>query len=203
MKREQDHFGRRAKREGFPSRAVYKIQEIDRRLGLLRRGQRVLDLGAAPGSWTLHACERVGASGVVVAVDLQAIGVPVPAHARVVCADAFALDPAELVRVAGGRFDVVLSDMAPSTSGQRHRDQARSHELLLRALAVADAVLAPGGAFVGKVFQGPDTDAARAAMRAAFGQVRTLKPDASRKESIEVFLAGLGRRPRPAPAARG
>lgn len=194
MKREQDHFGRRAKREGFPSRAIYKIQEIDRRLGLLRRGQRVLDLGAAPGSWTLHACDRVGATGVVVAVDLQPLTVPLPPHAHVLCGDMLAMDPADLERLAGGAFDVVLSDMAPNTSGQRHRDQLRSHELYMRALTTAEAVLAPGGSFVGKIFQGPDNEAARAATRALFAQVRGLKPDASRKESYEIFLAGIGRR---------
>lgn len=194
MKREQDHFGRRAKREGFPSRAIYKIQEIDRRLGLLRRGQRVLDLGAAPGSWTLHACDRVGPSGVVVAVDLQALTIPLPPHAHALCADVLALDPSELERIAGARFDVVVSDMAPSTSGQRHRDQTLSHDLYMRALAIAEVALVPGGSFVGKIFQGPDIEAARTATRALFAQVRALKPDASRKESYEIFLAGIGRR---------
>jgi 23S rRNA (uridine2552-2'-O)-methyltransferase len=190
VKRGQDHWGRRAKREGFPSRAIYKIQEIDRRLGLLRPGARVLDLGAAPGSWTLHASSRVGPAGTVVAVDLQDLSVALSANARVVRADVFALDPSELA--AGAAFDVVLSDMAPKTTGQRHRDQLRSHDLYLRALAIAEQLLAPGGAFVGKIFQGPDFEAARTATRASFAEVRTLRPDASRKESYEIFLAGLG-----------
>ncbi len=198
MSRAQDHFGRRAKREGFPSRAIYKLQELDRRLGLLRPGQRVLELGAAPGSWTLHACERVSGSGKVVAIDLQPITIALPRHARVICADVMTLTPDQIGEDA--RFDVVLSDMAPNTSGQRHRDQFFSYELYMRALTLAETLLVPGGSFVGKIFQGPDFDAARAATRALFEQVRLLKPDASRKESYEIFLAGL-RRSSPPPTS--
>jgi len=188
-RRPQDHFGRRARREGFPARSVYKLQELDRRLGLLRRGARVLDLGAAPGSWTLWAAERVGEQGRVIAVDLQAIDVALPRQVRTHQADIFTLSAADL----GGpsSFDVVLSDMAPATTGQRHLDQYRSFELFTHALSLARAVLAPGGSFVGKIFQGPDSGEAQRAVAAAFEKARLLKPDASRAESYEVFLAGL------------
>ena len=188
-RRPQDHFGHKAKREGYPARSVYKLQEIDKRTGLLRRGQRVLDLGAAPGSWTLYAAERVGREGKVLGIDLNEARVGLPPQASFRAMDVFALDFAS--ELGPGSFDVVLSDMAPHTSGQRHRDQFRSYELYMRALEIARAVLVPGGAFVGKIFQGPELEQARAATKEGFATVRTLKPEASRSESFEIFLAGL------------
>jgi len=188
-RRPQDHFGHKAKREGYPARSVYKLQEIDKRTGLLRRGQRVLDLGAAPGSWTLYAAERVGREGKVLGIDLNEARVGLPPQASFRAMDVFALDFAS--ELGPGSFDVVLSDMAPHTSGQRHRDQFRSYELYMRALEIARAVLVPGGAFVGKIFQGAELEEARAATKEGFATVRTLKPEASRSESFEIFLAGL------------
>jgi len=185
--RPQDHFGRRAKTQGYPARSVYKLEEIDRRLKLLRPGQRVLDLGAAPGSFSLYAAERVGASGSVVGVDLQEIRIAAPKHVRFLQLDVAQLDP---VTLGIAQFDVVLSDMAPHTSGQRHRDQYLSFELYMLALRAAERLLAPGGRFVGKIFQGPELEQARAATRLALGSARIFKPEASRSESFEIFLAG-------------
>ena len=187
--RPQDHFGRRAKREGYPARSVYKLAEIDRRLRLLRPGMRVLDLGAFPGSWTMYAADKVGGKGRVIGVDLTKHEGALPPNAEIRQGDAFALDPGAI-----GTFDVVLSDMAPSTSGQKQLDQYRSFELFMRALDVATKVLVPGGAFVGKIFQGGDFPAAKKAVAAAFEDVRVIRPEATRKESYETFLAGLGRR---------
>ena len=192
-RRPQDHFGDRAKREGYPARSVYKLQEIDRRLQLLRRGQRVLDLGAAPGSWTLYAAERVGREGKVVSLDLNEIRVGLPPQASFRALDVFKFDAQ--AEFGSAAFDVVLSDMAPHTSGQRHRDQFGSYELYMQALRIAHAVLASGGAFVGKIFQGPDLESARAATREDFGSVRIVKPDASRTESFEIFIVGTARKP--------
>ncbi|MBZ0120188.1 MAG: RlmE family RNA methyltransferase, partial [Sandaracinaceae bacterium] len=178
------------KREGYAARSVYKLQEIDRKLRLLRPGARVLDLGAYPGSWTTYAAERVGPSGRVLGVDLQLFRGTLPANAEIRQGDALALD------LDDGPFDVVLSDMAPSTTGHRFTDQARSFELFMRALEIATRLLAPGGSFVGKIFQGPDFQAARKAVAEAFEEVRILKPEASRSESYEVFLAGRRMKPR-------
>lgn len=189
-RRPQDHFGERAKREGYPARSVYKLQEIDRRAQLLRRGHRVLDLGAAPGSWTQYAAQRVAREGKVVSIDLNPARIALPAHVTFQVRDIFQLDArAEL---GEGSFDVVLSDMAPHTSGQRHRDQFGSYELYMRALEIAGQVLVPSGSFVGKIFQGPELEQAREATRACFDAVRIIKPEASRSESFEVFLVGLG-----------
>lgn len=188
-RRPQDHFGERAKREGYPARSVYKLQEIDRRVQLLRRGQRVLDLGASPGSWTQYAAKRVEREGKVVGIDLNPARIALPPHVTFQARDIFELDAQ--VELGPGCFDVVLSDMAPHTSGQRHRDQFGSYELYMRALEIASLVLVTGGSFVGKIFQGPDVEAARAATRQHFKTVRFIKPEASRSESYEVFLIGL------------
>jgi len=158
---------------------------------LFKKGYRVLDLGASPGSWTLYAAERVGPSGRVLGVDLQDLAIALPPQAEARTLDAFQVDAETL----GGPFDLVLSDMAPKTSGQRHADQYRSYELVMRALELAKTVLEPGGVFVAKIFQGAEFEDARNALREVFDKVRILRPEATRDESYEVFLVGLGFRP--------
>ncbi len=190
-RRRQDAYGKRARREGFPARSIYKLEEIDRRTRILRSGHRVLDLGAAPGSWTMYAAQRVGPKGRVLGFDLTPFEGTLPPHAEIRVADAFALDIGELGEAP---FDVVLSDMAPATTGQKHADQYRSYELAMRALAIAKTALRPGGSFVAKIFQGGEFPAAQKAMREAFEKVRVIRPEAVRTESYEVFLVGLGRR---------
>ena len=155
---------------------------------MFKKGQRVLDLGASPGSWTLYAAEQVGPRGYVLGLDLEHPQVALPPQAEIRRIDAFAVDPEAL----GGPFDLVISDMAPKTSGQRHADQYRSYELVMRALDLAKTVLVPGGTLVAKIFQGPELEEARSAMRETFGKVRIIRPKATRDESYEVFLVGLG-----------
>jgi 23S rRNA (uridine2552-2'-O)-methyltransferase len=187
-----DSFTKAAKAQGYPARSVFKLEEIDRRTRLLKKGQRVLDLGAAPGSWSKYAAERVGPSGRVLAIDLSEISAVMPAHVECVQGDVFALSAEELGRA--GPYDVVLSDMAPATTGTRFADQARSFELFVRALEVAEKVLAPGGAFVGKIFMSEDFARAKERTRALFTEVRVLRPEATRSQSYEVFVVGLGRK---------
>jgi 23S rRNA (uridine2552-2'-O)-methyltransferase len=194
-RRHQDSFGRRAKREGYAARSVYKLEEIDRKVGLLRRGARVLDLGAYPGSWTSYAADRVQQEGKVLGVDLTPFRGSLPPWAEIRQGDVYELDLDELG--GAGAFDVVMSDMAPSTTGHRFTDQARSFNLFMRALEVASGVLAPGGAFVAKLFQGPDFEDAKRAVAERFDKVRIVKPKATRSESIEVFVCGLGFRGAP------
>jgi len=127
----------------------------------------------------------------VLGIDLKDPEVTLPPHAEIRTLDAFEVDPESL----GGPFDLVVSDMAPKTSGQRHADQYRSYELVMRALQLTKAVLEPGGAFVAKIFQGAEFEDARNAVREVFGKVRIIRPEATRNESYEVFLVGLGFRP--------
>lgn len=190
-----DSFTRAAKAQGYPARSVFKLEEIDRRTRLLRAGQRVLDLGAAPGSWSKYAAERVGPKGRVLAVDLSEINAAMPAHVERIQGDVFALAAEELGRA--GPYDVVVSDMAPATTGTRFADQARSFELFMRAVDVAEKMLAPGGSFVGKLFMGEDFARARDRLRDLFDEVRVLRPEATRSQSYEVFLVGLRRKQGP------
>jgi 23S rRNA (uridine2552-2'-O)-methyltransferase len=169
---------------------VFKLEEIDRRVGLLRRGQRVLDLGAAPGSWSLFSSQRVGPEGRVLAVDLAEIHQSLDPNVTVLRADLRELDPEVLGSHAP--FDLVLSDMAPNTSGSKVRDQTLSLELYLLALSTAVRLGKPGSSFVGKLFMGPDFQAAERATREHYAKVRVLRPQGTRARSSEVFVVGMG-----------
>ncbi len=192
--RTKDQFGAKARADGYPARSVYKLEEIDRRTQLLRRGQAVLDLGAFPGSWSMFAAKKVGSKGTVLAVDLQPFDAPLAPNIETARADLRELEP--LFEVGGllhGRpFDVVLSDMAPSTTGQRQLDMYRSFDLAMNALEVARRALADGGAFVAKIFQGAEFPQAHKAVKDQFARVRVLRPEATRSQSYEVFLVGIG-----------
>ncbi len=188
-----DRFTRAAKDAGFPARSVFKLEEIDRRVRLLRGGMRVLDLGATPGSWSMYAAQKIGPSGHLLAVDLEPMPVVLPPHAVFVQADALSLANEELERFAP--YDVVLSDMAPRTSGNRISDQARSFELFMRALSVATALGAPGGSFVGKIFMSDDLPAARTELRRQYDSERLIRPEGTRSVSMEIFAVGSGKRP--------
>jgi 23S rRNA (uridine2552-2'-O)-methyltransferase len=190
-----DAFTKAAKAQGYPARSVFKLEEIDRRVRLFRPGQRVLDLGAAPGSWSMYAAQKIGKGGKLLAVDLTAINVPLGDNARFTQGDALSLANADLSLFAP--YDVVLSDMAPSTTGSRLADQTRSFELFMRALGVAEALGAPNGAFVGKLFMGDDFGPAREALRKLYDEVRTLRPEGTRSNSFEVFLVGLHKKAAP------
>jgi 23S rRNA (uridine2552-2'-O)-methyltransferase len=187
-----DHRTRSAKAAGYPARSVFKLEEIDRRVRLLRGGQHVLDLGAAPGSWSKYVAERIGPSGRLLCVDLVPLAVPLPASARVLCGDVLLLGRETLAELAP--YDVVLSDMAPHTSGSKSADSWRSCELFERALELAASTLKPGGSFVGKIFMGESFEQARAKTRAGFDEVRVIRPETTRTVSVEVFLVGLGAR---------
>ena len=149
----------------------------------------MLDLGASPGSWSVYAAERVGPRGSVRGIDLNPHNSALPEHAKIEVGDVYALKPEAL-----GRYDVVLSDMAPKTSGQRHADQFNSYQLYMRALEIASVVLKDGGHFVGKIFDGAEFDDAKTATRAHFDKVRVIRPKATRDVSYELFIVGLGRR---------
>jgi 23S rRNA (uridine2552-2'-O)-methyltransferase len=185
-----DAFFQRARREGFAARSVYKLEEIDRALRLLRPGDRVLDLGCRPGSWLQYAVRGVGSHGQVVGIDRQPLPQPV-AGARALVGDVFAVTDAELLGDLAA-FDVVLSDMAPDTTGVRSADQARSAALFEEALGRAERLLAPAGSFLGKIFQGPDVTPLRRRMGERFATVKPWKPEGSRPSSPELYLVGKG-----------
>jgi 23S rRNA (uridine2552-2'-O)-methyltransferase len=189
-----DRHTRAAKAAGYPARSVFKLEEIHQRYRLFRPGQRVLDLGAAPGSWSLYASQCVGPAGRVLAVDLSEITEALPPNVCAKQLDVFSAERAVLAEL--GPYHVVLSDMAPSTSGTKARDQALSYELCTRALAVADELAAPDSHFVVKLFMSPDFAALKRAIVARYADCRVVRPEATRSQSTEVFLVGLGRKNR-------
>lgn len=204
MKKYRDHYFKRAKADNYPARSVYKLKEIDKRFGLFKPGQRVLDLGAAPGSWTMYAAERVGPGGLVVAADLQAAEQGFGPNVRYFQEDVF--EPSESFQAAleeAGSFHLVVSDMAPKTTGHKFTDQARSFNLCMQALYVARGCLLQGGHFVAKLFMGPDEAEFRDAMKASFQAVKTFKPKSSRSESKEIFYVGLAYKGQPSTSQAG
>jgi 23S rRNA (uridine2552-2'-O)-methyltransferase len=180
-----------ARRLGYRSRAAFKLIELDERFRLLRPGQRVVDLGCAPGGWTQAAIARVGRYGIVVGVDI-AETMPI-AGAILLSADVRdAATPAALDAALGGRANVVLSDMAPSTTGHAATDHLRIVALAEDALAIASQILKPGGVFVAKVFQGGAEGALLTALKRDFAELRHAKPPASRAESAETYVVATG-----------
>jgi 23S rRNA (uridine2552-2'-O)-methyltransferase len=186
-----DRFHQKAKKQGFLARAVFKLEELDEQFKLLKPGQRVLDLGCSPGSWLQYARSKVGDKGILVGVDRGPLRGDT-SGARIVVGDVMNIDVKDLLGGDLTAFDVVLSDMAPDTSGIRHLDQARSEALFERALDIATQTLAPGGNFVGKLFQGPDFKKLTESVRARFAIAKTAKPSSSRQISIEQYVVGKG-----------
>jgi 23S rRNA (uridine2552-2'-O)-methyltransferase len=167
--------------------------ELDDKFHFLKAGARVLDLGAAPGGWSQVAAKRVGAKGAVVAADILEIA-PLPGVAVLQLDLSGSGALAELERALGGHADVVLSDMAASTTGHRATDHLRTVALMEAALDIAERTLKPGGAFIGKVFQGGATSELLPRIKKVFRDVKHVKPRASRAESVELYLVALGYR---------
>lgn len=191
---EQDPWVQRARKEGWRSRSSFKLLEIADKDGLLRPGQRVLDLGAAPGGWSQVAAARVGRKGTVLASDILDMD-PVPGVTFL--QGDFREDEVYqrlMAALEGGQADLVLSDMSPNISGNRAIDQPRVMDLAELALDMARNVLAPEGQCLIKVFQGEGFDEFRQAMKEAFRSVKSRKPEASRARSPEVYLLGSGRK---------
>jgi 23S rRNA (uridine2552-2'-O)-methyltransferase len=182
-----------AQDRGYRSRAAFKLLQIDDRLGLLKPGARVVDLGAAPGGWSQVAVERCGPEGRVVGIDLVEIA---PLAGAVFLAGDFldAMAPERLKQALGGPADLVLSDMAAPATGHAGTDHLRVMALAEAALAFAEEVLAPGGAFLAKVLQGGTERDLLDRLKQNFAKVRHVKPPASRKDSAELYVAATGYR---------
>ncbi len=192
MKKYRDYYFKRAKQENYPARSVYKLQEINKRFQLFKPGQKVLDLGAYPGSWSIFAARQVGGRGLVLAIDLQEPEQDLGPGVRFIQSDV--LTPqAELADLLHQQapLDLVLSDLAPKTTGIKVRDQALSLELARCGLEYARNYLKLGGHLLLKVFAGPELPALQKEMQSFFQQVKNVKPKSSRSESKECFLLGL------------
>lgn len=187
-----DFYVKKAQREGYPSRAAYKLLEIQEKDKLLSPGMNVVDLGAAPGGWTVVALDLVGSSGRIIALDLLPMIPPTGVH--FIQGD-FTEDAVfnELMSfLTGSRIDVVLCDMAPNISGLKSVDQPKSMYLAELAADFAQKVLADGGKLLIKLFQGEGVDTFIAQLRKMFRQIKIRKPKASRSRSAEIYVLGLG-----------
>ena len=189
----QDHYTRRAQKEKYPARSVYKLQEMQQKYQIIRHSDRVLDLGCAPGSWLLFAAKQTGPTGKVVGIDLKKINVHLPSHTQTIQGDITDTD-SNWLKQTGGDFNLVISDMAPATTGNKAVDAARSFELCRAALEVALMALKPNGNFVCKIFQGPDFKSFEHEVRNSFKKIKIFKPQSSRKASKELFIIGFGKK---------
>lgn len=188
-----DHYARRAKREKWLARSVYKLEEIDRRFRLIRPGARVLDLGCSPGSWAQYALKQTGPRGDVAGVDLtvpERLSAP---NFRAIQADVLSLDPDRLLERVGSR-DVVISDLAPKTTGVKSADASRSAELVRAAFRIALVLLNPEGHFLCKVFEGQEVQELRQEFSRHFQRIRGVRPKAVRKGSRELYLLAWRRK---------
>lgn len=186
-----DHYTDSAKKAGFAARSVYKLSELDQKYRLLRPGNRVLDLGAAPGSWSQYAARAVGPNGFVVAVDFDRLEALSPvSNVEVISGDFTASQTIKAIAELGP-YDVVLSDAAPATTGNRTLDTARSEGLVESIIDSLPLFLRSGGIFLAKLFQGGGEQALLATCRSLFAVAKMPKPRASRNESFETYLLGI------------
>ena len=188
----QDHYARRAKKEKFPARSVYKLKEIQGKYRLIKKGDKVLDLGCSPGSWLLYAAEQTGPQGKVVGIDMKPVATKLPPHVTVYTADIFNPNDSPLAKLETD-FNVVLSDLAPATTGSKITDTTRSYDLCRAALEIAQNRLVSGGAFVCKIFQGEDFKKFIDAVNKIFVKCKIFKPQSSRKASREIYIIAMGK----------
>jgi 23S rRNA (uridine2552-2'-O)-methyltransferase len=186
-----DPYVRKAKLEGYRSRSAYKLLEIDKRFKIFKRGQRVVDLGAAPGGWSQVALEKLGDKGTLIAIDILPMD---PLSGAIIFEHDFMADdaPQMIAEALGGKADVLLSDMAPNTVGHQRTDHLRIMLLVEVAVDFASQILKPGGIFVAKVFQGGAGSELVTQLKKQFSSVKHVKPPASRSESAEMFVLAQG-----------
>jgi 23S rRNA (uridine2552-2'-O)-methyltransferase len=194
MRDRMDHWSALAKKEGYPARSIYKLKEIQEKFRVIPPGGRVLDLGAAPGSWTLYALRLVGARGRVTAVDLKPLDIgTVPNNLAFLQGDMTTPESREFL-LRHGPYDAVISDAAPSTTGSRTVDTARSEGLVEIVIDLALNMLKPGGSCVVKIFQGTDQKRLLDTLRGLFSSAKAFKPKACRSESFETYFIGIGKK---------
>jgi len=193
LKKIKDHYFHKAKSDGYVARSIYKLEEIDKKHRLLNSGDQVLDLGCSPGSWLQYAAEKVGEKGRVLGVDLQGVKLSLPKNVKVLQADIFDIKVQDL-EMNGGMIDVILSDMAPKTTGIRDADARRSFVLNQQVLELSRSLLRSHGALLVKAFQGAPMEQLRREFSNSFSQVKLCKPKSSRSESVEIYLLGLNKK---------
>lgn len=189
----KDHYYKKAKKEGKPSRAAYKIEQIQKRLKLINKGDIVIDLGCSPGGWLKEISKMIGPKGNVIGVDVEVLRVEIPKNGAFILGDIMNPDAIEQICLRLTRdADVIVSDMAPNLSGISFRDAYRSYELASRALEICRGILKEGGNFIVKVFPGKELNELKKVMGKLFKKVDIVIPPATRKTSSEQYLIGMG-----------
>ena len=194
MRKVRDYYFKKAKKEKYPARSVFKLEEVQKKYRLFRRGDAVLDLGCHPGSWSLYASAVVGPSGLVVGVDLQETSREPRDNAAPIhwlCGDVTDPELIGVIRKIRPGFKAVISDIAPKTTGSRWADHQQSMRLVRQTLQLAELFLHDKGHYLCKVFQGEDMPELVAELKQKFKFVKVIKPQSSRKESREVFVLGM------------
>jgi len=185
-----DHLTQKAKSMGYPARSVFKLEDIQNRFQIIKKGDTVLDLGCSPGSWTLYAAKLVGDQGRVLGIDLKEVETKLPPNALTIQDDILKPEHPAFIEPHTGAFNAVISDMAPATTGRKDVDAIRSFELCRMALDTALKNLAVRGNFVCKIFQGNDFKTFEQEVKAAFKECRVFKPESCRKQSKEIYIIG-------------
>lgn len=191
MYKPKDTYFYRARAEGYPARSVYKLEEIDKRHRLVKPGAKILELGASPGSWLRYCLQKIGRNGAIVAIDLEEPAFSLPPQVVFIKGDVLKIKVGE-IKSKTSSFDLVLSDLAPHTTGIKEIDQARSIELALRAMELSKELLRENGAILVKVFESGEISSLKSELLSFFTRVKLERPQAIRKGSSEIYLLGLG-----------
>lgn len=187
-----DHYTQRAKKEGYPARSVYKLEELNSKFKLFGRSSKILDIGAAPGSWTMYCLKKLDKNGSVAAIDLKDLTID-KKDPRLFFIQGDFFDEDNLAKLQDkGLFTTVISDAAPATTGNRTVDAGRSFSLAAGIIDIADRMLAPDGNLAIKIFQGGDEKELVGMLNKSFKTAKVFKPKACRKESFETYIVGLG-----------
>ncbi len=187
-----DHLTEKAKSQGYPARSVYKLEEIQKKFGLIKKGDAILDLGCSPGSWLLYAAKEAGDQGRVFGIDLKPVETKLPDNVTAVQDDILRPEHRQIWEQEEG-FDLVMSDMAPATTGRKDVDAARSAELCRMALDAALKNLKTKGNFICKIFQGNEFKAFEKEVKTSFTECRIFKPESCRKQSKEIYIIAKGK----------
>ena len=188
-KSKKDFYTKKARQEGYPARSVYKLREIDEKHHLIKEGDRVLDLGCAPGSWLSYISEKIGQKGRVFGIDIADIKIPLQNNMAFLKKDIFELTDSDFMKF-NVKYNVIVSDLAPKTSGIRFVDVEKSLELCEKSFEIAQKILMTGGNFLCKIFEGESTKEFFNKIKRNFKFAKRFKPKASRKESKEIFIVG-------------
>jgi 23S rRNA (uridine2552-2'-O)-methyltransferase len=190
----EEYYTLKAKQDKYPARSVYKLQQIDEKFNLIKKNDKILDLGCAPGSWLLYASRKIGEKGNVIGIDLQDLKTEIPQNAIFLKLDVMEYIPTSVgildTKGVGKKFNVIMSDMAPNTSGDHSVDVERSIELCEKCLEIVKTNLIKGGNFVCKIFEGEVIQDFFKKVEENFSFVKRYKPLASRSESREIFIIG-------------